>query len=350
MPLSPNIIAEIDAMTHEDSTALLLACRRGNIDVARVLVTAGCELSVRDSRGRTAQELAVHKNQKCLVEILDPAVQIGLMRTRARHSRNFEIVRIWHLLQQERASIPIFDSVKQSPLGVHNVKTFLSKSLLPYPIAHSSTLALVRTMTLPEPLVRTIAQFLSAPLIWESRIKILTKRSSVSPDDAVSECLDLIDEILEEGGFPEACDDAGVSLPAGLEFDSWTAWKTWGHQKGVAEASDTRRSLQRNYLTTADCPAPRDCNRPTFVEWRRYAGFLQLLQRERLSKLGSVLISTPYKMPPVLVDRLVHVSDAASLVRRMRSGVHFEMHVAMDLVMLASQLCSWYWREREERL
>lgn len=205
-------------------------------------------------------------------------------------------------------------------------------------------------MALPEPLVRMITQFTPPPLIWETRIKLLTTRTSVSSDDAVSECLDLIDEILDEGGFPEACDDAGVPLPAWLEFDSWTAWKSWGHQKGVAEASDAPKSLQRTYLTTARCPAPHDYNRPTFVEWRRHAGFLQLLNREHLSSLGSVLTSTPYKMPPVLIDKLVHACDAASLVRRMHSGVHFDMHVAMDLVMLASQLYSWYWRERYENL
>lgn len=340
------ILAEIDAVTHEDTTALLLACRRGNVEVVRVLVTSGCELSVRDSRGRTAQEVAVQKNQKGLADLLDPAVQIGLMRRRARHLRNFEIIRCWHLLHQERATIPFLDHV----LGIHDVNAFLREPYLPYPFNSSSTQALLRTMALSEPLVRTIAQFTPAPLIWEKRIKLLTSRTSISPDDAVSESLDLIDEILDEGGFPEACDDAGVPPPVGFEFDSWTDWKSWGHQKGVAGVSNAPRPLQRTYITTAQCPAPCDCNRPTFVEWRRHASFLQVLARHHLSKLGPVLTSTPYNMPPVLIDKLVHVSDAASLVRRMRSGVHFDMHVAMDMVMLASQLYSWYWRERCEKL
>jgi hypothetical protein len=42
-------------------------------------------------------------------------------------------------------------------------------------------------------------------------------------------------------------------------------------------------------------------------------------------------------------------SDIASLARRMsQGGVHYEPSVAMDLVMLISRLCAWYWREREQ--
>lgn len=326
-----------------------MACRRDKIDVARVLVTAGCELSVKDSRGRTAQELAVRKNQKELFDILDPAVQVGLMRKRARRLRNFEVIRTWRLLQQERAVIPVVGEEIQSPLGIHDVNAYLGNALPQYPYSVRSTQFLLRTMTLPEPLVRTITQFLPLPLLWESRIKILTNRTSVNSDDAVRQCFDLIDEILDEGGFPEACDEAGVALPAGLKFASWTAWKDWGRQKGVAEASDTLGSVQSTDLTTSHCPPPRDGNRPTFAEWRRCAGFLRRLEGEQ-SRLGLVLTSTPYKLPSALINKLVNISDAASLVRRMRSGVHFDVHVALDLVVLACQLYSWYWIERDERL
>lgn len=48
--------------------------------------------------------------------------------------------------------------------------------------------------------------------------------------------------------------------------------------------------------------------------------------------------------------QLITTSDIQSLVRRMGSrGVHFETQVALDLVMLASRLQSWYLSAREDQ-
>jgi len=88
-------------------------------------------------------------------------------------------------------------------------------------------------------------------------------------------------------------------------------------------------------------------NRPSFVELRRQVGFLQILAN-RTTMLARVLAAPPYNMSTGLIQQLITSSDVASLARRMGlQGVHFEATVAMDLVMLVSRLCSWYWRERE---
>ena len=52
----------------------------------------------------------------------------------------------------------------------------------------------------------------------------------------------------------------------------------------------------------------------------------------------------------LLGTQLITTSDIQSLVRRMGSrGVHFESSVAMDLIMLASRLSSWYSSARENQ-
>jgi len=58
-------------------------------------------------------------------------------------------------------------------------------------------------------------------------------------------------------------------------------------------------------------------------------------------------------MPPSLIEKLIQVSDVASLTRRMQSlGVLFDVMLqvatAIDLIMPVSQLRAWYWRQRDE--
>lgn len=335
--------AELDAMTHQNSTSLLLACKRGNTAVVRVLVTAGCELSVKDSRGRTVRQVAQRREQKELVELLDPSVQIDLMQREGRRKRNWEIVKAWHLLQKERANLLVPDQV--AAVGIHEVPAMLERpEQLPFVYTLKSTTALLRTMMLPEPLVQTVAQFLPLPSLFEKRIGMLAKRSAVNPDDAVGGALDLMDEILEEGGFLLALDAAQIPPP--LIFSQWSEWKAWGRQKGRVAAVDW--GPERLDLTTATCPPPRNMDQPTFCELRRHAGLLQILSH-RPPLLESILTKQPYKMPQGLLEKLCKVADVASLTRRMGGrGVHFDVALAMDMVMLASQLCSWYWRERDE--
>ena len=81
---------------------MLLACKRAHVAVLKRLVTAGCELWVKDSRGRTARhvvqrryDLATRDNdagtrETCrrMLELLDSTVQRHLMRLQGRQIRH----------------------------------------------------------------------------------------------------------------------------------------------------------------------------------------------------------------------------------------------------------------------
>ena len=77
-----------------------------------------------------------------------------------------------------------------------------------------STKTLILTMTLQAPMVELISTYLPLPSLWSTRLTLITKRTTVDPDSAVSSALDLIDEVLEEGGFVEACDTAKLLVPS----------------------------------------------------------------------------------------------------------------------------------------
>jgi hypothetical protein len=56
---------------------------------------------------------------------------------------------------------------------------------------------------------------------WDKRIDLLTKHCLVNADPAVVCGLDLVADIIEEGGFCEACDLAKVKLPS--NYESWVS-------------------------------------------------------------------------------------------------------------------------------
>lgn len=197
---------------------------------------------------------------------------------------------------------------------------------------------------------------------------MLTRRATIHPDAAVVGSLDLIDEVLQEGGFLEACDAAAIVPPT--HFSSWKDWKicalrrshTVPSEEGTLwKGSDNRTSINGEdrpivILSTALTPAENtigggECGkRPqSLTQMRRSVGFLPLLAH-RSPLLRTILLAEPYNMPESILEQLVRISDLASLVRRMGSkGVHFDSTVAMDLVMLISRVCTWYWREESKR-
>ena len=50
--------AEIDTKTAQESTSLMLACKRKHLNVAKILVASGAELYLKDSKNRTVLETA----------------------------------------------------------------------------------------------------------------------------------------------------------------------------------------------------------------------------------------------------------------------------------------------------
>jgi len=356
--------ADADARTRQDSTALLLACKRAHTQVARVLVTAGCELWVRDTRGRTAKDIALRRsrsssinhNNKELQRLLDSEVQIHLMQLKSRRVRNYEIIRHWYLLHNNRALVAANSNGHHGQsmrLGIHEVQPLLANKphdVMPYHFTVPSTQALLRTMALPAALVQHIASFLPLPNLWPKRLSMLTRTATIHPDAAVAAALDFMDEILEEGGFLEACDAARVVAP--LRFESWKSWKIHARRgERLIPSGLATDGEERPVVALAPSEHPNDKNKPpSLTRMRRSVGFLPVLAHAA-PVLRSVLSTEPYNMPPDLVEQLVRSSDLASLVRRMGSkGVHFDAAIAMDLVMLSSRLCTWFWNQKLSNL
>lgn len=361
--------ALVDLKTNQDSTALLLACKRGHVDVVRILVTAGCELCVRDSRGRTAQRIAQRRNHNStsnnsnssnndttatqhLLELLDPSVQVLCMQRAAAARRNFDMIRLWRLLQANRASV-ILDEYRQHTASIHTIPQMMRQHNSRNNInsngnSNSSTHALLRCLTLPAPLVQAVTQFLPRPKLWDQRIAMLTtSRSFINPNASANSALDLLDEILEEGGFLEACDECVPAIPP--PSDNYSSWCDWKRRRvGCVRAAP--RSIagprERPNACTDQVPPPVDPENPTVLELRHQAGYLQVLARHE-EVLGRILRSSPYRLPSEILHKLTTVSDLASCLRRLREGFTLDAPRALDLVLLASQLCSWYWRERQ---
>lgn len=239
---------------------------------------------------------------------------------------------MWKLLQQDRAAVDHFGSNK----SIYEMLKFMDE----LGIARAGEQAMLRLMALPAPeIVELVAKFLPYPNLWEVRIGMLTKRAVVDSNAAVSSCLDLIDEILEEGGFAEACDEAKVPVPTSGNFSSWKEWKAFGRCHGVAK-SEVEENTARQSITESQIPRPSSAA-PSVVEHRRHANFVQKLAK--YESLAQVLTLPPYSMPPGIIQQLLTCSDAISLSRRMTTGVSFDAHVAIDFVMLISRLSTWYW-------
>jgi ankyrin repeat protein len=213
--------ARLNEKTSTESTALSLACKRGNLSVAKILVGAGCELRHRDNRARTAMHIAIRRLRHAeqngeatqeaseLLRILSPESQVTLMRQAERCDRSFVMVKLWTLLQQERA---FFGDV-----SIHEV----AERRDIWEEISKSTSALLATMTLPEPMVELIASFLPLSDLWDRRLGMLASQCRVDADMAVHSILDLIDECLDAGGFVEACATASVTAPT--NFASWVS-------------------------------------------------------------------------------------------------------------------------------
>lgn len=206
--------ADYDAATENNSTALMLACKRDNKDVVEILLAAGCELMMKDSRHRTARDIAEGRSSADLVKMLDPQYQIEAIRRKCKRTRDVQFVQLYTLLQDERAYVRLQDG---SHVTIHRVArnaTYLDR-------LGRSRAALIRTMTLPAPIAGHIATYLALPHCWQQRSQVILKRSQVDANSAVSCALDLVDEVLEEGGFLEACDTANIEAPTG--FSTWVS-------------------------------------------------------------------------------------------------------------------------------
>ena len=207
--------ADINAVTNQNSTPLMLAIKRKNLEVSKILVASGAELNLKDNKDRTALDTARRRELAEFPDILTSEGQIRLMQEHSRKVRNFMMVRMWNLLQSERASIKIL----HTKTTVHKISNNLDDPTLQQLCPSKRTL--VRAMTMPAPVMELITSFIPLPLLYETRLQLLASRSQVDPDSAVYETMDLIDEVLEEGGVLQAFDEAKVPPPT--SFTSWVS-------------------------------------------------------------------------------------------------------------------------------
>ena len=446
----------------QNSTALQLACRRGHTDVVRVLVQAGATQCHRDARGRTAEHfvrregILQERDRSTLLRLLDPQYQVYLWQVEARKQRNWNLCRLWHLLQQERAHCRAGDELDEDDeddddndddddeeeeeeegefndnatvgetsessstpgvetftsasiprpdeVSIHHVQQYLDAVPGSWPMSMDRPLdqsaivgcyfqsttpsrkALLRTLSmLPAPLVQLVAEFLPLPHLWGRRLEHLSRASLVNPMAALLATLDLIDEALEEIGLVEVFAAARVSPPR--DFASWAAWKRHVRLHGDISASRSCRPPPedgsvvaamtlppRLDVTTAEVQLPGNPQAPCAIELRRTVGYLALVAR--YPDVQEILIGPPWCMESNLVTRLSTVSDLSQLMRRTMpiaadasdgpgpfdalavggdnynssnnaiGGISVNPPVALDVIMLASQLCNWYESER----
>lgn len=239
-----------------------VSCLRGLVrqewvDVVQVLVSHGCELALGPQNLAEALRARsfIFAESVELVHLLSPQNQVNLVQQQKRRELAWTLMRTHSLLQQERALVRFTESVCFEALRDADDRNGLKVSRTPalecsldsrpsttFCSIHwakevlfsrapesnmenqlqrnSSALTLIRVMTLQFPLARKIAEFLQAPLCWDERLKILTRRCSIGPEGQVTAAtqgslvltLDLLDEIFEAAGFLKACDEAEIPI------------------------------------------------------------------------------------------------------------------------------------------
>ena len=80
----------------------MLACKRQHEAVVSVLLTAGAEMFVTDSRGRTARDTAQKRHNKNITAMLKSSRQVRLMQTEARIQRSYLMTALYELNSQKR--------------------------------------------------------------------------------------------------------------------------------------------------------------------------------------------------------------------------------------------------------
>ena len=172
----------------------------------RQVVTCGFEIREDERHGILPNDAKMFHSCNCWT----PMFKLHLMQLESRKVRNLEIIKMWTLLQQERAHVAL---MHDQHVSIHDI---LHSNLL---IPKGSKSALIRTMTLPVPLVELIASFLPLSRLWQQRIALIVKQCTVDPNAAIAASLEIIDDVLDEGGFVDACDAARVTPP--LNCSSW---------------------------------------------------------------------------------------------------------------------------------
>lgn len=209
----------VNESTSKQSTALMLACKHGHSDIALALMTHGAELSMKDIHGRSAVSFAERNvNMSSISPFLTIDAQLYFMRKHEACQRSFMFIKMWKLFNENRASICAVSNsagrkVRMTCNDMHDESKLSQIS--------EKKQVMVRTMTLPLPLVGLIASFMPLPVLVEKHWEMLQRRRNVDPTSSISCALDLIDDILESIGFLDACDKSKLVAPTG--YRNWVS-------------------------------------------------------------------------------------------------------------------------------
>uniref|UniRef100_A0A7S1B2K4 Uncharacterized protein n=1 Tax=Corethron hystrix TaxID=216773 RepID=A0A7S1B2K4_9STRA len=377
--------ADTDGRTKEGSTPLILACKRGKVEVVRALLAAGCELTLRDGRERTAHDTAVRNGMGDVAALLHPQVQEYLMQVEERKERSYVFCKMWNLMQMDRATLTLwpitghpfqpaesFFTLQQMVQAVHTkdtddtpqhkpkIKAKFLNTIQPY------SFAMAVSMMLPHPLMEHISGYVVHPNLFEKRLTKLGHRRQHCTQQAVSDTLDLLDEVLFEGGFPEACDLSQIKPPP--KFQTWRHWVSWVRcgtsplvnvSPSPATCVPDRDETDTNSDTEItdqinDALAPTTAASFHKLFGKKHALYLlhrlaahasrSSLQFFRLvlqhPKLYDVL-ATQFHVPVGHLDRLMLNFDVQSLARRYPLCT-FESILAEDMFQLAYGFVMWY--------
>lgn len=208
-------------------TPLMYACRRGNVEVARELLSRGASVATFSARGRTAFIEAILQQQQETVDFLLEEKLKGL-DINAVHSKEFNRTAL--MLAAYRG----YDGI------VVTLLTYEDIDLNKKDTYGRTALSLAAT----EGFVNVVENLLERPEIKVDEPESIAKRSPLILAAQRNEC-DIVDLLLQHGADPVFQDDQGGSaMLRAAELGHLSALETMiGHDVNIQCVDEDRRSL-----------------------------------------------------------------------------------------------------------
>jgi len=343
----------LNERTSQNSTALMLACKRGHVKVVDCLLEAGAELYLKDSRGRTAKDIAARKGFKEMAAVqLNSMRQNFLIRMKVRTQRTLDLRRLWFLMDQRRCTVRYSHSS-----SCKRVNESLS--------------VLTKAFELPFPVFMNVVGFLPLPCSWSYLLRhLFVGRCHVDPGASIEGIFDIIDEILVHSDYTRVCTKAGLRPPEGYKV--WDEWKCRATHGGTLPLPPAKLSPSSSKLSNLgyNCGYQNDntqqcSNRNNLGDssdrndvdidekkWTSHSLLSTALTERRNTMLlktfcnrpeiAEIMLSSPYNMPRRLFNDLEYYGDVQSISRRFNRGISFEAAAARRVYQLAIDLLQWH--------
>ena len=247
--------ANMDVPTCQKSTCLMLAVKRKFDHVVTALVGHGCNIHLKDARGRTAHDTASKRNLYKYCFFFKH--QYYIMKLHHHKQQQSLLLHYYHLYQQARATTTItiqlptnttnhhtHTEVKEENQVNHTRNNMSIQQVMTY--IHTTTTTTTTTnckkkmilpwlvyafTVLPSPILQIMVQYLPLPNIYEKRLSLLTHQCHVDPDSTIYTTFDFIDDVLSQSGFEHACQLANLPppqpfIPTVKPFQNWVRFIT----------------------------------------------------------------------------------------------------------------------------